>query len=209
MAIVLSLGIFASVAQAGDGNGNGGKPKGGTNICQPGFHDEGGTCVHTGAAAGNCGQNQSGDTGDGNDSNRGNGGDKGDGNRDGCDTIAPPPPATPPPATPPPSTVPDSPTPQAGSTPASTPPNPQTNQTPATPHQPLAQRVAFKPPAFKHKPKAVKHKPKVRHKANAIRHKAKGIKHEAKQAPKRPAASKGATALLVTANAPRKAPFTK
>jgi hypothetical protein len=79
MVIVLSLGIFASVAAAanGNGNGNGGMDKGGTNTCQPGFHDQAGTCVHNGDAAGNCGQNQSGDTGNGNGSNQGSGGDKG------------------------------------------------------------------------------------------------------------------------------------
>src|SRR5262249_60444722 len=100
----LPLGAVAGCDQTGDGNGNGGKPKGGSNICQPSFHDEGGTCVHNGDAAGNCGQNQSGDTGDGNGSNRGNGGDKGYGNGDGCGTPAPPPPTSPPPTTPPPTT---------------------------------------------------------------------------------------------------------
>ena len=65
MGVVLSLGAFASMASAGNGNGNGGMDKGGTNTCQPGFHDAGGTCVHNGDGGGNCGQNQSGDTGNG------------------------------------------------------------------------------------------------------------------------------------------------
>src|SRR5262245_12712554 len=105
MALVVALGIFASVAAAADGtrNGNGRMPKGGTNTCQPAYHDEGGMCVHNGDAAGNCGQNQSGDTGNGNGSNQGNGGDKGYGNRGDCNTD--PPPATPP-AAPPPSASP-------------------------------------------------------------------------------------------------------
>ena len=210
-AVVLSLGILASVAQAADGNGNGSKPKGGTNVCQPSFHDEGGTCVHNGDAGGNCGQNQSGDTGDGNGTNRGNGGDKGYGNRDSCDASTPPPPSAPPPATPPPSSAPETPTPPASAPPAaSTPPDAQANQTPVTLTQAPARSGAFEPPAIKHKAKAVKHKPKaIRHKARAIRHSVKAVTHTVKLAPKQPAAKKHITALLASANAPRKAPFTK
>jgi len=81
--IVLSLGVFASLAVA-DNNGNGQTDPGGTNTCQPGDHSQGGSCVHNGDGAGNCGQNQSGDTGNGNGTNNGNGGDHGYGNSTAC-----------------------------------------------------------------------------------------------------------------------------
>jgi hypothetical protein len=176
--IVLSLGVFASIAAAA--NGNGGLEKGGTNTCQPSFHDEGGTCVHNGDAAGNCGQNQSGDTRNGNGSNEGNGGDKGYGNQGSCDASAgsPPPPSSPPPPVAPPA-APPAPT----SLPPAAPGPPQTTQTSAPTQQQSAGRGSFKPPAAKHKAK----KSRKRHAA----------------------ANKGIKALLVSAKAPRKAPFTK
>jgi hypothetical protein len=90
-ACIFVLGVTAaSLASKPPGTpGNGGKPKGGTNTCQPGYHevrDQDGKvvgCEHNGDAGGNCGQNQSGDIGNGN-GNQGNGGDKGYGNKDGC-----------------------------------------------------------------------------------------------------------------------------
>src|SRR5262245_60655502 len=184
--VVLSLGVFASMASAGNGNGNGSMPKGGTNTCQPGYHEAGGTCVHNGDGGGNCGQNQSGDMGNGNGSNQGNGGDKGYGHRPGCgDTPAspPPPPVTTPPVTPPvttppattpaPSAVPESP-----AAPSAAPAAPPASQTPATVTK---AKAAFKPPVVKHRHKVVKQKVRKHH-----------------------AAKKGVKALMKTAKAPRK-----
>jgi hypothetical protein len=72
-AAVLALGAFAGLAVAGTGNGNGHQDAGPVNVCEPGMHAEGDTCVHNGDGAGNCGQNQS-----------GKGGDHGFGHSDAC-----------------------------------------------------------------------------------------------------------------------------
>jgi len=87
--VFLVTGVLAGAALADKGNppnGKGGNPPSGPgNVCDPGYHGVpagSGHCVHNGDGAGNCDQNQSGNTGNG----AGNGGnDYGNGNKQGCD----------------------------------------------------------------------------------------------------------------------------